>query len=150
MDNNSPMNSGNFYGGQSYPTPPQPTMPQRPMYGGYQPQVQLTTNIERVTSLEEALYKSNVRGSDMVYFDQNKPMIYRIKVEIDGTKSYALLPYTLPDQADSTPATKAEVQAVANALQALTERFEKSVAKQWTNKTPKKKAEEVDDNESNG
>ena len=150
MDNYNAMNSGGFYGGQNYPTPPQPVMPQRPMYGGYQPQVQLTTNIERVTSLEEALYKSNTRGSDMVYFDQNKPVIYRIKVEMDGTKSYAQLPYTLPEQADNAPATRAEMQALSAMVQELADKVEKLQAKQPVGKTAKKKLEEVVDDESNG
>lgn len=150
MDNNNPMNSGSFYSGQNYAAPLQPAVPQRPIYGGYQPQVQLISNIERVTSLEEALYKSNARGSDMVYFDQNKPMMYRIRVAVDGTKSYAQIPYTLPEQANDAPATKAEVQALAVAVQELADKVEKLQVKQPVVRNVKKKSEEVIDDESNG
>lgn len=152
MNNNYNYNTphpNNFYSGQSYPTAPQFGMPQHGT-GGYQPQMPLSTNIERVTSLEEALFKSNTRNSDTVYFDQNKPVIYRIKVEIDGTKSYAILPYTLPEQANNAPATKAEVEALAAAVQELSIKVEKGLAKTGGVKPIKRKGEEVLEDESNG
>ena len=141
--------NNNFYGGY------QPQAAGRPIYGGYQPQMQaqpqLTTNVELVTSLEEALFKSNMRNSDMLYLDQNKPVIYRIKVDMNGAKSYATLPYTLPNQADSTPATKADIQALMSILGEVTGRLD-VLEKNKENKTmpKKKKAEEVDVDESNG
>ena len=115
--------------------------PSAPMFRGYTPQVQVTTNIELVTSLEEALFKSNVRNSDMLYLDQNKPLIYRVKVSAEGVKSYLTLPYSLPNQPDSTPATKADLQTLEERIAAL--EAGKMIVK-------KKKPEVIENGESNG
>lgn len=136
--------NSNPFGGQTYPS----QTVSRP-YSSTMPQV--TTNVDLVTSLEEALYKSNIRNSDMLYLDQNKPVIYRIKVDLGGAKSYVILPYTLPDQASNAPATKADIQALAVTIDTLTSRLE-SLEKTRATKTQvkKKKAEEVELDESNG
>lgn len=154
MSINDPMNPNGFYsGGQSWPAA-QPLV-QVPLYGGY-PQMppRVHTNVEPVTSLEEAIIRSTMRNSDMFYIDQNKPLFYRIRVEADGRKSYMQLPYALPNQPDSTPATKADVQVLADKIARIesivtmsspvpTAAPEKSVRK--------KKIEEVVENvESNG
>jgi hypothetical protein len=55
------------------------------MYGYQQP----ATNVTFVTSIEEALYRANGRNCDMVFFDQDKPIFYRVKVDMEGRKSCA-------------------------------------------------------------
>lgn len=110
---------------------------------------QIVTNVEFVTSLEEALYKSNTRNSDIIYLDQNKPVIYRIKVDFNGVKSYAVLPYTIPDQANSTPAMKSEVQQLGTLISELTERIN-TLEQARASKPKKMKAEEVGIDEPNG
>ena len=140
------------------PTPMYGWQPQMPM--PYNSQAQMPprqsaqtpiTNIEFVTSLNEALIKTGMRGSDMLYMDQNRPVLYRVKVDEAGIKSYLELPYALPDQANSTPATKADIQMLLERLETV----EKSIS-QVSTPAPatsgrKKKTEEIIDNgESNG
>lgn len=119
-------------------------------FNGYMPQqpAQVITNVEFVTSLEEALYKSNTRNSDMYYLDQNKPLMYRVKVDMGGVKSYVVLPYTLPDQASNAPATKADLQALTASLNEALERLD--ILEKGKTPLKKKKPEEVDGNESHG
>lgn len=52
-------------------------------------------NIVYVTSPEEALMRSNNRGTENVYFDQSKPVFYRVKVDFDGRKSWAPFTYNV-------------------------------------------------------
>ena len=84
-----------------------------------QSQVPWNTNVTFVTSLEEALYRTNSRGSDMIYFHQNKDTFYRIKVDLDGRKTWAEFSYTSPSQDDTTPATKADIKAIEDRLHKL-------------------------------
>ena len=147
------MDNYNFQGGNSGWQAP---ALQRPNYGWpvqatYPQQAQLSTNIELVTSLEEALFKSNLRNSDMLYLDQNRPLIYRVKVDVNGVKSHATLPYTLPNQVDSTPATKADIQALTLTLQEISEKVSLLEKNKEAKAFPKKKkAEEVGTDESDG
>lgn len=78
-------------------------------------QPQANTNIIFVTGLDEALARSNARGSDMTYFDQDRDYFYRIKVDIDGRKTWATFEY-------SEPGKRTEAFATAEALQSLAER----------------------------
>ena len=111
---------------------------------------QLRTNKILVTSLEEAIAKSGERNSEMYYFDQSKPVIYVVKVDMNGMKSWAQLLYTTPNEQTNTPATKADIEALSSKL----DNFVKSV--QEVPKTVKrKKAEDLktevaDDVESDG
>lgn len=132
---------------------PMPNVPPgfNPNYGWQAPQqarpqnAPPATNVELVTSLNEALIRSSARNSDMFYLDQNRPVFYRVRVSADGVKSYLELPYILPDQVENAPATKADVQMILERLAAL----EASRAPAAAGK--KKKVEEVIDcGESNG
>ena len=62
---------------------------------------QPVSNIILVTSIEEALFKSNTRNSDMVYFDQNRDVFYRVKVDLEGRKLWKEIPYGTSSTANS-------------------------------------------------
>lgn len=57
---------------------------------------QFNSNLMFVTSLDEALIRTNNRNSDMVYFHQNENVIYRVKVDEYGQKTWAEFVYSLP------------------------------------------------------
>lgn len=105
---------------------------------GWQPQ--LTTNVVLVTSLEDALMRSNTRNSDMMYVHQDQPIIYRVKVDLEGRKSWAQFPYSIPDQNANVPATKADIQELLTRIETLEAAY--------TN--PKEKKEMNINAESNG
>lgn len=112
---------------------------------GYQyPQAPLNTNIVYVTSPEEALMRSNIRNSDIVYFDQDKNMFYRVKVDMDGKKSWATFMFNLPDSSENAPATKADIQQLSDRITEL----EKSREFKASPKKKKSEQEVVDNGES--
>lgn len=89
-------------------------------YGNYPSnQMPLNTNLAFVTSLDEALARSNSRGSDIVYFHQDKDVFYRVKVDMEGRKSWMEFAYTSPNPALTTPATKADIQELLARIEKL-------------------------------
>ena len=54
---------------------------------------QYNSNIIRVMSLDEALMRNNVPGSENVYFDQDRDVFYRIRTEWDGRKLFGTFSY---------------------------------------------------------
>ena len=144
MSSFDPMNPAGFnYGNQGQNN----GWGQPRQYGGYtppvQPQPRLITNAIFVTSLEEALIKTTERNSDMIYFHQDKNEFYRVKVDMEGRKSWAAFPYNLPNQEDNAPATKADIQALAARIEALEGSKETKAA-------PKRRKEAVENGESDG
>lgn len=144
MSNFDPMNPAGF----NYNNPGQNNNWGQPrQYGGYtaptQLQPRLTTNAIFVTSLEEALIKTTERNSDMIYFHQDKNEFYRVKVDMEGRKSWAIFLYNLPNQEDNTPATKADIVALLARIEALEGSKEVKVA-------PRKKKGEIENAESDG
>lgn len=83
----------------------------------WQPQV--TSNIITVTSLEEAIMRTTTRNSDMVYFHQDQDVYYRVKVDMEGRKTWAQFNYSVPDPNMNVPATRADIQALAARLAKL-------------------------------
>ena len=77
------------------------------------------TNMVFVTSVEEALYKATQRNSDVVFFDQDRPVFYRVKVDSDGRKSWMQFEYVAPDAAKNAPVTKSEFQEFVARLEAV-------------------------------
>lgn len=107
----------NYYGN---PTQANSWMQQQPQpQYGYVQQYKPVTNVSIVTSLEEALIKTTERNSDMVHFHQDKNEFYRVKVDNEGRKSWAAFPYNAPNQNDNTPATKADIKALIERIEAL-------------------------------
>lgn len=78
-----------------------------------------SSNISLVMSLEEAIYKSTVKNSDNVHFNQNVDEFYRVKVDSEGRKSWQIFPYGRADQNLNTPATKADILALSDRLDRL-------------------------------
>ena len=52
-----------------------------------------TTNAIFVTSLEEAIMRTTIKGSEMIYFHQDKPVFYRVKMDVEGRKYWQELYY---------------------------------------------------------
>jgi hypothetical protein len=84
---------------------------------GYQPQ--FTTNIIYVTSAEEALMRTTQRNSEAVYFNQDKPIFYRVRVDNDGRKAYQEFPYSQPNPEASMPVSMADFKSLAERLAKL-------------------------------
>lgn len=81
--------------------------------------VMYNTNVYLVTSLDEAIMRTTQYGSDMVYFDQNKPVFYRIKVDMEGRKSWNVFDYIVPKPEDIKPVTMADIRVILDKLQSL-------------------------------
>ena len=77
-----------------------------------------STNIQYVTSLEEALSRSNMRGTENIYFHQDQPTFYRIKVEQDGRKYWQEFMYS-SNQVDNTPVVKQDLLAFEDRLKTI-------------------------------
>lgn len=89
----------NMYANQQ-PIPQMAQMPQTPTaqpVNNFQPQQQMQaqqptiptkTNVPLVTSLTEAMSRTTELNSDTFYADQDKPVIYRVSVDMQGRKTY--------------------------------------------------------------
>lgn len=90
-------------------------------YGRYAPynSYNISTNVIRVTSLEEAVMQTTRRPSDMVYFNQDKDEFYNVKVDVDGRKTWATFQYTLPNPDATVPVTKADFTLLVNRIEEL-------------------------------
>lgn len=81
------------------------------------------TNITFVTSIEEALFRASSRNSEMVFFHQDKPVFYRIKVDMEGRKSWAQYDYGTKPVEENTPVTRAEISEIMKKITALEEKL---------------------------
>lgn len=79
----------------------------------------MSTNIIRVTSLDEAIMMTNKRPSEMVYFNQDRDEFYNVRVDYDGRKSWATFPYSLPNPEANTPASRADILALTDRVTAI-------------------------------
>lgn len=96
---------------------------------GYQPmqnpypeqpyQSVLNSNVIKVTSLDEAIMRTNMRNCEMVYFDQNGKNFYIVRVDGVGNKSWDVLSYGASNANTMMPATKEEFSALAARVEAL-------------------------------
>lgn len=82
-----------------------------------------STNIVTVTSLDEAIMKTTLRGSDMTYFDQDKPVFYRVKMDMDGRKYWMSFNYDSPKQDNDLPATKNDFSLLLSKIQSIEEKL---------------------------
>lgn len=78
-----------------------------------------TTNIQYCTSLEEALSRCNLRGTENVFFHQDQQIFYRIKVEQDGRKYWQGFQYGPMTQIDNTPVVRQDLAAFDDRLKAI-------------------------------
>lgn len=77
------------------------------------------TNVFRVTSLDEAIMKTNARGSEVVYFHQTKDEFYVVRVDVNGNKFWQTFPYSVPNANVNAPVNRAEFDALAAKLAEL-------------------------------
>ena len=77
------------------------------------------TNVLRVTSLEEAIMKTNARGGEMVYFNQSKDEFYNVRVDMNGNKSWQVFSYCIPNPNANIPVTRADLDGVLERLAKL-------------------------------
>lgn len=79
-----------------------------------------STNIQYVTSLEEALSRSYTRGSENVYFHQDQQVFYRIRVDADGRKYWQEFTYSTPKPSEDTiPVVKSDLTDIVERLQRI-------------------------------
>lgn len=111
-----------------------PQYPQYPQYGN-QPPVQQPvqqdlprTNKILVTGLEEALMKPSERNTDIVYFDQDKNLFYRVVTDGEGRKSSTTCSYqiaiTNDKQTNVEDDYKERIEKLEERLKALEEKGE--------------------------
>ena len=88
---------------------------------------QYNSNIIRVMSLDEALMRNNVPGSENVYFDQDRDVFYRVRTEWDGRKLFGTFSYG-PEQPVASVPSAPDLNAFETRLKALEEKvFPKEV-----------------------
>lgn len=97
--------------------------PQYSSYLRYQP----ATNVTFVTSLEEALYRASSLNTDMVFFHQDKPIFYRVKVDYEGRKSWSEFNYSTQSQDKNAYVTQSELQSIVERLAAIEASLTKEV-----------------------
>ena len=86
---------------------------------GYGSLNRMNSNVVRVTSLEEAIMKSNSWDSEMVYFHQDKNEFYTVRVDANGNKSWQTFSYNIPTNAACAPVTREEYDALVARVAAL-------------------------------
>lgn len=124
----------------------QPYMPDL-AYRQSSPGPMLRTNRILVANVNEAIFRSNDRGSEMYYFDQNKPVFYVVRVDMEGRKSWVEVPYGAPAPDNNSPATRAEVAELRKKFEEFEAKF---LTTSNTSKPKKNKTEVVEHDESAG
>ena len=115
----------NNYNGYNYGTTLNPRSP----FGEFSRPL---TNVTFVTSLEEALFKTTGRDCEMVYFDQDKPVFYRVKIDNEGRKSWMQFEYSGSMHDDNSPVTRKDLLAISAKIEAI----EKQLKGEITNYEP--------------
>lgn len=90
---------------------PTVTQPQQDSYGN--------TNVYKVTSLDEAIMKSNVRPSETVYFNQSKNEFYNVRVDVNGNKTWQTFVYNIPNSTENMPVTRGDFDTLVAKVTAI-------------------------------
>lgn len=106
---NVPYSYGNYQNGNmAYPNN---FVPYNQNNGFNQPQQQpVKTNHIYVTSLEDALARSVEPNSEIVYLHQDKPLLYNVRTDMMGKKTYTVLELK-PPIAENITENKTEIQS---------------------------------------
>lgn len=81
---------------------------------------QPVTNVTYVTGIEDALNKSANYNSELIFFHQDQPIFYRVKVDNYGKKQWQEFRYQPPVPEPSTvPATQADLTNIVERLDKL-------------------------------
>lgn len=83
----------------------------------------MNTNVLKVTSLDEAIMKTNARNSEMVYFNQGKDEFYCIRVDMNGNKTWQVFTYSTPNINANLPVMRADYDALVARLDSLEAKF---------------------------
>ena len=83
----------------------------------------INTNVLRVTSLDEAIMKTNARNSEMAYFHQSKDEFYVVRVDMNGNKSWYAFTYAAPNPTANIPVMRADFDALSLRLEVLESKF---------------------------
>lgn len=70
------------------------------------------TNVYKVTSLEEAIMKSNSRPSETVYFNQSKNEFYNVRIDVNGNKTWQTFVYNVLNSTDDFQISKSDFDAL--------------------------------------
>lgn len=82
------------------------------------------TNVLRVTSLEEAIMRTSTAGSDVVYFHQDKDVFYRIRVDMNGNKTWKAFAFTVAEgDASSASVSRNELTPLVERISELERRL---------------------------
>ncbi len=92
------------------------------------PQMPYKTNKLVVTSLDEAMMRSSELNSDTVYFDQNKDVLYNVKVDSRGYKTCDTYKVSKADAADSNTSNN-EILAIKTNMTELSNRVDMLTSK---------------------
>ena len=76
------------------------------------------SNIILVTGSDEAVMRTP-NDADMIYIDQNKPVLYRVVSDAFGRKSIAEYTYTTPNTSPNAPVTRAEFDGLVAKVDTL-------------------------------
>lgn len=87
------------------------------------PPQSMNTNVYKVTSLDEAIMKTNTRNSEMVWFNQSKDEFYCVRVDMNGNKSWQIFNYTIHSTNSNVPVMKSDYDALVARLEALEAKF---------------------------
>lgn len=87
-------------------------------YSSYGNRYPSNTNIQYVTSLEEALSRSNTPNTENVYFHQDAQIFYRVKVDYDGRKYWQEFSYNTK-QVDNRPLVRQDILELENRIRNL-------------------------------
>lgn len=78
------------------------------------------SNVQYCASLEDALSRCNRPNTENVFFHQDLPIFYRIKVDFDGKKYWQALEYTEPKPNEgSVPVVKSDLTEIVERLQRI-------------------------------
>ena len=78
------------------------------------------SNVQYCASLEDALSRCNRPNTENVFFHQDLPIFYRIKVDFDGKKYWQALEYTEPKPNEgSIPVVKSDLTDIVERLQRI-------------------------------
>jgi hypothetical protein len=55
----------------------------------------------------------------MIYIHQDKDILYRVKVDADGKKSWGEFPIIVAEMSDNSPATRSDIRALTARVEAL-------------------------------
>lgn len=86
-----------------------------------------------VTSLEEALSKCINRNAESIYFRQDLPIFYRIKVDNDGRKYWQEFSYALAEKSGNTPVTQQDLSEINKRLSDIENKLKGGVTDEQPN-----------------